>query len=126
MSEIIAAIICTEAACQEGEFPEGHKSGSHKVAEMKEEGGQQRREIRPEDDGRAVTSAMLCRSSLCGEDTEAESQKQKIKDKEGIEGSTRRGLEGGQTKCWREETGRMWRSQSFLALKSNCGKIMPH
>lgn len=50
MSEIIAAIICMEAACQEGEFPKGHKSGSHKVAEMKEEGGQQRRKMRPEDD----------------------------------------------------------------------------
>ena len=43
-----------ETARQEGEFPEGHESGSHKVAEMKDEGRQQKRKVRPGDYGMAV------------------------------------------------------------------------
>lgn len=53
-----------ETTCQEGEFPKGHMSGFHKVAEMKDEGRQQRGKVRPGDDGLAVTYVMVCRSSL--------------------------------------------------------------
>lgn len=62
---------------------------------MKDEEGQWRRKVRPEDDGMAVTFVMLCRSSLYGEETEAKGQKQKIRDKEEME---RRSTEKG----WKE------------------------
>lgn len=42
-SGITAAIVYMETTCPEAEFSEGHESGLHKVAELKDKGRQQRR-----------------------------------------------------------------------------------